>query len=218
MIWTRRRIAISLAVFLGLLLLGAWPWPAIQRGFAAIYCPVANLVIAPQTFGRGGHARLRPLPQIARGPNDNVTADAALALSVAGYHGDLGIGMSVRRDAYLPLWILTALLIAVPLPFARRMKALAIGIPLMLALNLAALELLVTWTFAFQLRGIYPADTSVVWKRLVDLAYGAVLTPPGNRFIAPMALGAALIVWLRETRAHVALIVTKTSPAVGSSG
>jgi hypothetical protein len=27
-----------------------------------------------------------------------------------------------------------------------------------------------------------------------------VLTPPGNRFIAPLAVGAALIVWLRGTR------------------
>jgi len=92
----------------------------------------------------------------------------------------------------------------VPLPFALRMKALSIGVPVMLALNLAALELLVTWTFAFQLRGIYPADTSAIWRRLVDLAYGAVLTPPGNRFIAPLALGAALIVWLRGTRAPAA--------------
>jgi hypothetical protein len=203
MIWTRRRVAVSVAVFLGLLVAGAWPWSAIQRGFAAIYCPVANLVIAPQTFGQGGHARLRPLPRIVRGPNDNVTADAALALSVAGYDGDLAMGMSVRRDAYLPLWILMALLGAAPLPFARRMKALAIGIPLMLALNLAALELLVTWTFAFQLRGIYPADAGEIWRRLVDLAYGAVLTPPGNRFIAPLAIGAVLIVWLRGTRAPV---------------
>jgi hypothetical protein len=201
MIWTRRRVVVSLALFLGLLVAGAWPWPAIQRGFAAIYCPVANLVIAPQTFGQGGHARLRPLPRIVRQPTDNVTADTALALSVAGYDGDLAMGMSVRRDACLPLWILTALLIAAPLPFARRMKALAIGIPLMLALNLAALELLVTWTFAFQLRGIYPPDAGAVWRRLIDLAYGAVLTPPGNRFIAPLAIGAALIVWLRGARA-----------------
>ena len=201
MIWNGRRVAVSLAVFLGLLVAGAWPWPAIQRGFAAMYCPVANLVIAPQTFGRGGHARLQPLPRIVRQPGDNVTADAALALSVAGYDGDVAMGMSVRRDAYLPIWILIALLLAAPLPFARRMKALAIGIPLMLALNLAALELLVTWTFAFQLRGIYPADAGEIWRRLVDLSYGAVLTPPGNRFIAPLAIGAALIVCLRGTRA-----------------
>jgi hypothetical protein len=201
MIWTRRRVAISLAVFLGLLVAGAWPWPAIQRGFAAIYCPVANLVMAPQTFGQGGHARLQPLPRIVRQPTDNVTADAALSLSVAGYDGALALGMSVRRDAYLPIWILIALLVAAPLPLARRMKALAIGVPLMLALNLAALELLVTWTFAFQLRAVYPADAGATWRRLIDLAYGAVLTPPGNRFIAPLAIGAVLIVWLRGTRA-----------------
>jgi len=213
MTWTTRRVAVSLAVFLALLVVGAWPWPAIQRGFSAVYCPIANLVIAPQTFGRGAHARLRPLPEIVRGQNDNVTADAALVVSVAGYQGDLEMGVSVRRDAYLPLWILLALLIAAPLPFARRMKAVAIGIPLMTALNLAALELLVTWTFAFQLRGIYPADTSSVWRRLVDLAYGAVLTPPGNRFIAPLVVGAVLIAWLRGTRppvrpADAGLVVT----------
>jgi hypothetical protein len=197
MIWTARRTAISLAVFLALLLVGAWPWPPVQRGWSAIYCPIANLLLTPQTFGTGGHARLRPLPRIERHPTDNVTADAALALSVAGFQGVLESGMSVRRDAYLPLWILISLLVAVPLGFARRLKALAIGIPVMVALNLAALELLVTWTFAFQLRGIYPTDTGAVWRRLVDLAYGALLTPPGNRFIAPLALAIALIVWLR---------------------
>ena len=50
----------------------------------------------------------------------------------------------------------------------------------MIGLDLAALELLVTWTFAFQLRGIYAADAGSIWRRLVDLAYGAVLTPPGK--------------------------------------
>ncbi len=205
MTWTPRRVAVSLAVFFALLVVGAWPWPPIQRGWSAIYCPFANLIIAPQTFGQGGHARLRPLPRIERHPTDNVTADAALALTVDGFDGDLAIGMSVRRDAYLPLWISIALLIAAPLGFARRLKALAIGIPVMMALNLAALELLVTWTFAFQLRGIYPADTVTVWTRLVDLAYGALLTPPGNRFIAPLGVGAALIVWLRGPRARLGL-------------
>lgn len=193
MTWTARRVAVALAIFLGVLIAGAWPWPAIQRGWSAIYCPIANLVIAPQTFGRGGRARLRALPSIERHANDNVTADAVLSLSVVSYGGDLPLGVSVRRDAYLPLWILVSLLIAAPLEFARRLKALAIGIPLMLALNLAALELLVTWTFAFHLRGIYPADAAPIWRRAVDLAYGAVLVPPGNRFIAPLAAGAVLI-------------------------
>ncbi len=200
MTWSIRRAAVSLSVFLALLVAGAWPWLPVQRGFSAMYGPLANLVLAPQTFGRGGHARLVPLSRIERRPGDNVTADAAVALTVFGWEGDLQMGMSLRRDVYLPLWILIALLIAVPLPFARRMKALAIGVPIMILLDLAALELLVTWTFAFQLRGIYAADAGSVWRRLVDLAYGALLTPPGNRFIAPLGVGAAIIAWSREPR------------------
>ncbi len=210
MTWTTRRVAVALAIFLGALIAGGWPWPPLQRGWSAIYCPIANLVIAPQTFGRGGHARLRALPSIERHPNDNVTADAVLSLSVAGFGGDLPLGMSVRRDAYLPLWILVSFLLAAPLGSARRLKTLAIGIPLMLALNLAALELLVTWTFAFQLRGIYPADAAPLWLRAVDLAYGAVLSPPGNRFIAPLAVGATLIALFHGRRQD----VTKTSRRV----
>lgn len=193
MTWTARRVAGALAVFLGVLIAGAWPWPPVQRGFSAVYCPIANLVITSQTFGRGGHARLSALAQIERHANDNVTADAVLSLSVAGVGGQLPLGISVRRDAYLPLWILISLLSAAPLGSARRLKAVAIGIPFMLALNLAALELLVTWTFAFQLRGIYPRDGAPIWLRAVDFAYGAVLSPPGNRFIVPLAVGAALI-------------------------
>jgi hypothetical protein len=81
------------------------------------------------------------------------------------------------------------------------MKALAIGISIMLLLDLAALELMVAWTFAFQLRGIY-ADAGSVWRRLVDIAYGALLTPPGNRFIAPVAIGAVIFAWLREPQAR----------------
>ena len=208
MTWTSRRVAEALAIFFGVLIAGAWPWPPVQRGFSAIYCPIANLVIAPQTFGRGGHARLSALPRIERRANDNVTADAVLSLSVAGFGGDLPLGVSVRRDAYLPLWILISLLIAAPLGSARRLKALAMGIPFMLALNLAALELLVTWTFAFQLRGIYPRDGAPIWLRAVDFAYGAVLSPPGNRFIAPLAVGAALIALFQGRRDD----VTKPSP------
>ena len=98
---TIRRVAVSSPVFLAVLVVGAWPWPPVQRGFSAINSPVANFFLAPQTFGRGGHARLVPLARIERHASDNVTADAALALAVAGFQSDLELGMSLRRDVYL---------------------------------------------------------------------------------------------------------------------
>jgi hypothetical protein len=198
MTWTARRIAASLGLFLALMAVGAWPWEPVPHAFSARYCPVANLVLGHQTFGRGGHARLLPLERIVRQEGDNVTADTALSLTVAGFEGDLQMGMSLRRDAYLPLLILVALIVAAPLPAVGRLKALSIGVPIMTALNLAALELLVVWTFALRLKGIY--DLGGAARRLLDFAYGALLTPPGNRFIAPLALGAAIVAWQRARR------------------
>ena len=151
-------------------------------------------MIAPQTFGRGGHARLVPLPEAVRRPTDSVTADTALSLTVAGFSGDLQLGLSLRRDAYLPLWILMALLAAAPLTLRRRLEAFAFAVPIQLAVNLVALQLTIVWTLAFQLKGIYDRGASAL--RLIDFAYGALLTPPGNRFIVPLGLGLATIVWL----------------------
>jgi hypothetical protein len=199
MTWTARRIAAGLALFLALMVVGAWPRPGAARAFSVIYCPIANLVLGHQTFGRGGHARLLPLDDVVRRDGDNVTADTALSLTVAGFTGDLRLGVSLRRDAYLPLLILVALIAASPLPAARRLAALAIGIPIMTALNLAALDLLVVSTFALRLKAIY--DAGAVARGLLDFAGGALLTPPGNRFIAPLVLGAAIIAWQCTRRA-----------------
>ena len=219
MTWTARRLAASLGLFLALMVVGAWPWAPVPHGFSALYCPVANLVLAPQTFGHGGHARLVPLDHIVRQESDNVTADTALSLTVAGFEGDLQLGMSLRRDAYLPLLILVALIVAAPLPAVGRLKALSIGVPIMTALNLAALELLVVWTFALQLKGIY--DPTGAARGLVDFAYGALLTPPGNRFIAPLALGAAIVAWQKSKPGPIPSChrnVTEASPEAGYSG
>jgi len=193
MTWTRRRIALGAALFAALMLVGGWPWPGVARAFSALYCPMGNLFVAHQTFGRGGHARLAPLDKIERRSSDNVTADASIALSVDGFQGDMRMGVSLRRDAYLPLLIAVALIIAAPLAIRRRLRILALVVPVLLLWTVSVFELLVTWTFATQLRGIYAP--SPLQQRLVDLAYGALLAPPGNRFIAPIALVTGTIIW-----------------------
>jgi hypothetical protein len=193
MTWTRRRIALHAGLFAALMLLGGWPWPGVARAFSALYCPFGNLIVGHQTFGYGGHARLAPLDRIARQASDNVTADASIALTVDGFQGDMRLGVSLRRDAYLPLLIAIALIAAAPLALGRQLRSLAIAVPLLLLWTAAVFQLLVIWTFATQLRGIY--TSSPLQQRLVDLAYGALLAPPGNRFIAPIVLAIGTIAW-----------------------
>ena len=190
---TPPRLALGAALFAALLFLGGWPSAAVARAFSAAYCPLANLLIAHQTFGRGGRARLAPVDRIQRGDGDNVTADATIALRVDGYQGALPLGMSLRRDVYLPLLILTALLIATPLGLRRRLLGLAVAVPVLLLWSLVVIQILVVWLFATKLAGIYAISPREL--RVVDLAYEALLAPPGNRFIVPMVVGIGAIAW-----------------------
>jgi len=67
--------------------------------------------------------------------------------------------------------------------------------------------------FSVELKGIYPAGT--VATAIRNFAYGALLLPPGNRFVAPLALGVGLIAWvLRPRRAlRVAPLTRDVAPA-----
>jgi hypothetical protein len=191
--WSARRLALSLAMFLALVALGAWPWPRVALAFSGAYSPVANLFLAGHTFGTRGHARLIPLQQITRKPSDNVTADTTLSFTVDGFQGSLPLGISLRRDVYLPLLIAVALIVSAPLPSRRCLLCLSLAVPVVLAAGIASNGLVAAWTFMIQLRGVYPP--APLTRQLTDLAYGLLLTPPGNRFIAPILLAGGLIGW-----------------------
>jgi len=208
-----RRLVRAAALFAALLLPGAWPWAGAAHAFSALYCPVANLIVSHQTFGRGGHARLAPVDRIERRATDNITADAAVALTVDGFAGDMRLGVSLRRDAYLPLLIAIALLAAAPIAIRRRLHGMLVALPVIVLWTVAVFDLLIVWTFATQLRGIY--SPSALDLRLVDLAYGALLAPPGNRFIAPIALGIGITLWQAQHDRKRHVPVTKQQAAEG---
>ena len=193
-----RRIAASLGLFLAIVAVGAWPSTKVALGFSAGYCMLANQVIERITFGQRGHARLDALPTISRRDSDNVTADTILSLSVDGYRGTMPLGISLRRDVYLPLLIVVALIVAFPMRVRQRLECLALAGPITLAAGMAANALVAAWTFSVELKGIYPPGTFAYALR--NFAYGALLLPPGNRFVAPIALGAALIAWVLPRR------------------
>jgi hypothetical protein len=188
-----RTLLRSVGIFLVVFGLGACPWPRVAPAFSAAYCPMANLVLDAHTFGNRGHARLVPLLEIKRQTSDSVTADAVLSFAVEGFSGALPLGVSLRRDVYLPLLLLLALIVSFPLRARRCMICLGVGIPITLGAGVAANCLVAAWTFLTQLKGVYPP--SPVTRGIADLSYRALLQPPGNRFIAPIALGAVLLAW-----------------------
>jgi hypothetical protein len=146
----------------------------------------------------GGRARVSPLPEVSRRIDDHVDADALLVLSVDGFQGTLPFGLSLRRDVYLPWLMLAALLVVAPISTMVRMAAPVIAGLIVWASNVGACALLAMWTFATRLRGVYTLSPAAF--RGADFLYGALLAPPGNRFIGPLVLGLLIVFLDRRAR------------------
>lgn len=193
---SRRQLATSFLILAGTLTVGFWPWPGLRAAFAGAYCGAADLVLQHAEFGRGGHVRLRPAaPTDVRRAGEQVTSDATAAITVDGFAGELALGLNLRRDVYLPLVVLVAVIGAASLGPRRKLRCLAAGLPGALALSFASLWLLFVWTFGRQLRGVYHLSG---WSTtLLDLGYSALLAPPSNRFVFPLILALGLIYRVR---------------------
>ena len=188
----RREVAARIAAFLLLLVIAGWPWASVRRAFASAYCATVGSLLAGVSFNGGtGHARVFPAPaDAARRPGDNVTADAVVELSLDGSTGHPQLGINLRRDAYLPLLILVSAIVVAPLRGRGKLICLAAGVPVVLVGSLAALVALVSWIFA---GGLGPP--AAMKSKALDLLVRMLVEPPGNRFIAPLALAAVLILW-----------------------
>jgi hypothetical protein len=190
----RRSAALWGGLFLGALVLGGWPRPGLRAAFSRGYAPAANLVLHNLSFGEGGRATLVPETGEARA-GAAVEQDARLALSVAGYDGELPFGLSLRRDAFLPCLIVIAALIGAPLPARRKLLCLGVGTATVLALSLVCVYLTAAWLFSSQLTRVY--QPSAAWAWALDVIAGALLLPPSNRFALPLVLAAVLVFALR---------------------
>ncbi len=189
----RRRLVIELASFLSVfvvvMLVGAWPSRGVRVGFSRALSATANLALSEVHFGAGVQLQLLPLPaSTARQANDNVEADTAVVLRAPGQPGDRRFGMSLRRDAYLPLLIFVALILAAPLGARRKAACLTVGVPIVLCVAIGSVCILVTYLLS------QSDGTSIPeWQGdLSSFLFERWLTPPGNRVIAPLLFSAVL--------------------------
>jgi hypothetical protein len=116
----------------------------------------------------------------------------------------IGVPIDVRGLYYLPIAAFVALVLATPVPMARRLRALAMGLLVLLPLGLALIALPL---FSF-LGGIGPIrvyELSSTSHSLINVVYRALVAPPGMAYAIP-----ALLWW-------VLLYVTRDSSAVVSA-
>lgn len=202
MAWLDPRSALRwFALFAGSVLLLALPWPGWRAAWARGYGAALNAVLLSRvTFGERGHAHLRPAGPGETTGMDSIVPDSILELRVDGYQGELKMGVSLRRDGYLPAVFVLAAIATAPLPWRRRLRALAIGLPAILVLAAGCQWLGLLWIFSHQLRGVL--DLGPTSRTLVEGGFETLLLPPANRFLVPLLLGFGLALWSLRRQPH----------------
>ncbi len=150
------RLLVAGATFAAILIGGGWPSARLAHGFSAAYSGLANGVLGVMTFGQGGRARLSARDETTLRAGDAVAADTLITLTVDGHPRAARLGISLRRDAYLPLLILLATVLAGPLPWRGKLRLGAGALLIELGVTLVAVILLVGSALARPPCGTWP--------------------------------------------------------------
>lgn len=199
----RASLAGSGAVFVLVLLLGAWPWQPVRHAFSSAFSSVGNLVLAHASFDGRVATRLQPLrldkpidPR-ASSSTRNVVPDTALQIHTGPFRPDVELELSLRRDVQLPWVLFSAIVLAAPLQRRKKWLGWAAGSVLIGAVGIASILLLLAnvlsgrLTLVPDLAGHY--QVSRIWGDILQFLLERWLLPPGNRVIAPLFLAAFVI-------------------------
>jgi hypothetical protein len=190
---------------------GAWPWPVVRVGFSELLSGLGNVCLAPLSLVQGAHLHLEPLPMDAeRTADQHVQADTRVVLAEPDGAQMASLGISLRRDAYLPLLIFGVAIVVLPLRWRSRLLCLGIGTTVIIAMALVSVCALVVF-LASQQPGVVPEWTA----KLSGFVFECWLAPPGNRVIAPLLLAATLgVAAQRRSLASAArALPTESAPA-----
>lgn len=183
-----RRILLGLVTFTLVMFVGAWPCDGTRIGFSRVMSALANGVFEHVALDAGLEIELVPVAASAvRGDDQNVEEDTRVIIRRPDGTAIGQLGLSLRRDAYLPLLIFSAALLAAPLARRAKLVGLVAGVPFVLFVAVASVWILATFLSSQQ-----KGTGLVAWQTdVVTFLFERWLTPPGNRVIAPLLLAAA---------------------------
>lgn len=160
------------------------PWPGLEETYAQAFRWGGTKMLGH--FGTHGKVWL------VEGPESDLTHDTDLFVQNRTTKAGLGIGVSSRYLGYLPAAFLVSLIIATPLPFKRRARALLWGLIAIHALAVA--QLAVVATFGFSL-GQPPVMYQLgnFWGRTLAAFVQVIQVSPATWLVVP------LFVWIPVT-------------------
>ncbi len=165
-----------LAVFVLLMI----PWPGVGEAYGAFFRAGGNLLFS--SFGTGGLVRFLPLEE-SDGVHDHVVHAENLQTGMA-----VGVRGRSRITGYQPTAYVIALIVATPLPWSRRLKALAWGLLLVNAYVAVRMLLLLLVTFSSDALGLF--SPGAVMRTVLGFSEWVVVRSFGGSFVVPLGIWA----------------------------
>lgn len=181
----------------GLLVL---PWPGLQPAYAAFYRGLANLTLGGFSSDiKIGFRELRD--------DDDRLKDVELAIRRTGTNVERTTPINSRQTGYLPTAELVALILASPIPWARRGGALLWG--LLLSHVVIFIRLAITLLYALTHQPPYIVGVSQGTSDLVYRIYEVAMKATTVSFVLPM------LIWMAVTfrRGDLAAIIGPSDAA-----
>lgn len=185
-------------MFVALVALALWPSTAARHVVSEVGCALLSPFLSHTTFNGQTHIDVEPLPPpSAADARRHVAADTALILRLSKYAGEMRVELSLRRDVYLPLVVFAALIAVSPFSWRRRAALAALGFAVILVAGVGSIYVLLANIYsgrlplAPQLSEVYPVSEGL--GDFLQFLHERWLTPPANRVIAPLLLGALLL-------------------------
>ena len=192
------------------LLAGVWyaalmaPWPGLERGYASLFRTVSDVFFSQYWFWTDGSVRFLDLRDLKPGDvapgtpviHDDRAKDTLMELRSRRAPGTVGyLRASSRYSAYEPTAVLLALILATPVPWRRRGRAIFLGgllvhlfIAMRLSLTLAAGGFAADKAYAL----FHP---SPFWQRVLERAEGVIADDPTVSFIVPVFIWFLVALW-----------------------
>jgi len=193
-------------------LAGVWyaalmaPWPGLESGYASVFRAVGNAFFAQYWVWADGSVRFIDLRDLKPGDvapgtpliHDDRAKDTLMELRSRRDLGTVGyLRASSRYSAYEPTAVLLALILATPVSWRRRCRALVLGglilhvfIAMRLSLTLAAGGFAADKAYAL----FHP---SPFWERVLARAEGVIADDPTVSFIVPVFIWFVVAMWGR---------------------
>jgi hypothetical protein len=183
--------ALRFALAYGLLVLA---WPLLRPVFRPCYCALGNLLFGDGLLGGEASAHFRPLELSGQG---DVELDIGLVLTKRGPPPVTArMENNSRLVGYMPMVSLVAFVLASPIPWKRRRRALLIGLALVSAFVAVrmAIPILRDFSNPDALQVFRPGASA---RRLLEIAERALLRAPASFFVVPIFLW-ILVAFRRE--------------------